>query len=158
MISKLDRKLLTLNNQHIFALDAIVFLVTPLLSIFLRLDRIAALEQYKYAIPLATLIFLTIKLSLFYSFGVYRRYWRYIGIDELNQITTLTMIGVVIEFFIISIFDYLTTSSLYIIPHSLPLLDGILSLVLVGSIRFGISSVETVKQQKEEDFIVVIAS
>ena len=152
MISKLDRKLLTLNNQHIFALDAIVFLVTPLLSIFLRLDRIAALEQYKYAIPLATLIFLTIKLSLFYSFGVYRRYWRYIGIDELNQITTLTMIGVVIEFFIISIFDYLTTSSLYIIPHSLPLLDGILSLVLVGSIRFGISSVETVKQQKRRRF------
>ena len=152
MISKLDKKLLTLNNRHFFVLDAIVFLVTPLLSIFLRLDRIAALEQYKYAITLATLIFLIIKLSLFCNFGVYRRYWRYASIDELNQITTLMMGAVIIEVFLLSIFDYLTYSDLYIVPRSLPLLDGILSLVLVGGVRFSIRSVERVNQNKRKRF------
>ena len=93
MISKLDRKLLTLNNRHFFVLDAIVFLVTPLLSIFLRLDRIAALEQYIQAIPVVTLIFLVIKLGLFCKFGIYRRYWRYASIDELTQITTLMIVS-----------------------------------------------------------------
>ena len=60
MIGKLDRKLLTLKNRHFFVLDILVFLITPLLSIFLRLDRIATLKQYKEEIILATLIFLVI--------------------------------------------------------------------------------------------------
>lgn len=152
MISQLAQKLLTLNNRHFFMLDAIVFLVTPLLSIFLRLDRIAALEQYKYAIPLATIIFLVIKLSLFCKFGIYRRYWRYASIDELNQITTLISVAVIIEIFLISILNDLTNSNLYIVPRSLPLLDGIISLVLVGGIRFSMRSVERANQNKRKRF------
>ena len=152
MISKLDQKLLTLNNRHFFVLDALVFLVTPLLSIFLRLDRITALEQYKYAIPIATLIFLVIKLGLFCNFGVYQRYWRYASIDELNQIATLTMGAVIIEVFLLGIFDYLTHSNLYIVPRSLPLLDGIISLILVGGIRFSVRLVERANQKKRKKF------
>ena len=152
MINKLDRKLLTLNNRHFFVLDALVFLVTPLLSICLRLDTITALEQYKYTILIATIIFLIIKLSLFCNFGVYRRYWRYASIDELNQITALMVGAVIIEVFLISIFDYLIYSNLYIVPRSLPLLDGILSLVLVGGIRFSMRSVERAKQQKSKQY------
>ncbi|MDJ0634722.1 MAG: polysaccharide biosynthesis protein [Xenococcaceae cyanobacterium MO_188.B29] len=152
MISKLDQKLLTLNNRHFFILDAIVFLATPLLSIFLRLDRIAALEQYKYAIPLATLIFLVIKLGLFCNFGVYRRYWRYASIDELNQITNLISVAVIIEFILISILNYFSYPDLYLFPRSLPLLDGILSLVLVGGIRFSLRLVERENQNKRKRF------
>ena len=149
MISKLDRKLLTLNNRHFFVLDAIVFLVTPLLSIFLRLDRIAALEQYIKAIPVVTLIFLVIKLGLFCKFGIYRRYWRYASVDELNQITTLMIGAVIIEVFCVDILNYFLNSNLYFVPRSLPLLDGILSLFLVGGIRLSMRLAERANQKKK---------
>ncbi len=149
MISKLDRKLLTLNNRHFFVLDAIVFLVTPLLSIFLRLDRIAALEQYIKAIPVITLIFLVIKLGLFCKFGIYRRYWRYASVDELNQITTLMIGAVIIEVFCVDILNYFVNSNLYFVPRSLPLLDGILSLFLVGGIRLSMRLAERANQKKK---------
>jgi len=40
-------------------------------------------------INFVTILFLTVKLSVLYGFGFYRRYWRYASIDELTQITML---------------------------------------------------------------------
>ncbi|AFZ37636.1 polysaccharide biosynthesis protein CapD [Stanieria cyanosphaera PCC 7437] len=150
MIARLGQKLLTLNNRHFFFLDAIVFSITPLLSIILRLDGFTALEEYKYGLIIATLLSLIVKLTIFSSLGFYKRYWRYASIDELLQIACLTVAAVIVETIILSILQYFISSPNYLVPRSLPLLDGILSLVLVGGIRFSIRATERASQNKRK--------
>jgi FlaA1/EpsC-like NDP-sugar epimerase/EAL domain-containing protein (putative c-di-GMP-specific phosphodiesterase class I) len=152
MISKLDRKLLNLNNRHFLILDTIVFLITPLLSIVLRLDSFASLEHYKYGIILATILFTLVKLTIFAAFGFYQRYWRYASIDELIQIAVQTAVAILIEILILSIFDYIIASPMNSVPRSLPLLDGIISFILVGGIRFSIRATERNYQKKKKKF------
>ncbi|GAB4224863.1 MAG: hypothetical protein Kow0049_01430 [Stanieria sp.] len=150
MIARLGQKLLTLNNRHFFFLDAFVFLITPLLSIILRLDGFDALGQYKYGLIIVTLLSLIVKLTIFSSLGFYKRYWRYASIDELLQIACLTVAAVIVETIILTILEYFVNSPNYLVPRSLLLLDGIVSLILVGGIRFSIRVTERASQHKRK--------
>ncbi|MGL6344087.1 MAG: polysaccharide biosynthesis protein [Waterburya sp.] len=150
-LRNLDKRLLSLNNRHFFIFDAIIFSLTPLLGIILRLDNFRALEEYRSGLIVATIIFSFIKLVIFTFGGVYKRYWKYASIDELTQIAALTATAVIIETVILSILEYITGTGLeqYIVPRSLPLLDGILTLILVGGIRFSIRAAERKNQQSK---------
>ena len=60
----------------------------------------------------------------------------------------------VIEIVLLSIFEYavgITETEHYLVPRSLPLLDGILTFVLVGGVRFSIRAAER-KNQKSKNF------
>ena len=126
---KLDKKLLNLNNRHFLILDGIVFCLTPLLAIILRLDDLTALTKYYNGLILATVIFSAVKLIAFTWGGLYKRYWKYASIDELIEIAVLTIVAIVVETIILSIVQYIFGAELelYLVPRSLPLLDGILT-------------------------------
>lgn len=148
-LNQLPNKLLTLNNRHFFLLDAAIFLLAPLLGIILRLENLANLKEYQYGLLIATIIFPIIKLSLFVGFGFYKRYWRYASIDELTQIIIAIVAAVILEIVILSILEYLIDVPGYLAPRSLPLLDGILSFILVCGIRFSIRAVERASQRNK---------
>ncbi len=142
MIDRLFKKLLRMRNRYFLILDAITFCLTPILALYLRLDGSVALEEYKSGLVAATILFLLVKLSVFYAFGFYRHYWRYASIDELVKIATLTgsvAIGQTVLFTALYSSNAFSINSL---PRSLPLLDGILSLILVGGIRFSVRVLE----------------
>lgn len=148
-LNNLDKKLLSLNNRHFFILDAIIFSLTPFLAIILRLDDFMTLEKYRSGLIVATIIFSLLKLIIFTFGGFYKRYWRYASIDELTQIAALTASAVLAETVILSILEYVTGLEQFLVPRSLPLLDGILTFVLVGAVRFSIRAVERKNQQRK---------
>ena len=148
-LHQLTNKLLNLNNRHFFFLDALVFLLTPIMGIVLRLDNFVALEQYQFGLVVAMIIFPLVKLSIFTAFGFYKRYWRYASIDELIQIAVLTTGAVMAEIIILSVLEYVTDLPLSLVPRSLPLLDGILSFLLVGGIRFSLRAADRTRQRKK---------
>ena len=152
-LEKLDKKLLNLDNRHFFVLDGIIFCVTPLLAIILRLDDLTLLSRYRNGIILATVVFTLVKIIVFTVGGVYKRYWKYASIDELIQIASLSVTAAIAEFVILSIIQYIFGAELefYFVPRSLPLLDGILTFVLIGAVRFSIRAVES-KSQKRKNF------
>ena len=149
----IERKLLNLNNRHFFWLDAVIFCLTPLLAMILRLDELATIKNYYTGLVIATIAFSIIKLVIFTIGGLYNRCWKYASIDEVIEIATLITTAVVIEIILLSILQYLidTESQLYLAPRSLPLLDGILSLVFIGGIRFSIRAAAR-KSQKRKNF------
>ncbi len=147
-IYKLGNKVLTLNNKHFLLLDTLVFLLTPFLSLVLRLDGFAVIANYKYGLLIATVSFLVIKLSIFTSFNFYKRYWRYASIEELLEIATVTLAAVIAETIFLILVNHL--SGLSLVPVSLPFLDGILSLVAIGGIRFSVRAVDKVTQNKKK--------
>ena len=146
---KLDKKLLNLNNRHFFILDAIIFSLTPLLAMFLRLDNFASLEEYRSGLVVATIILSLSKLAIFTLGGFYKRYWKYASIDELIEIAALTAVAAITGAITLSFVEYVANSEQYIVPRSLPLLDGILTFVLVGGIRFSVRASERTNQQSK---------
>ena len=148
-IVNLDKKLLSLNNRHFLVLDAIVFSLTPLLGIILRLDDFVRIHDYRSGLIVATVIFSLIKLIIFTFGGFYKRYWRYASIDELVQIAALTGAAVIVETIVLSILEYLVGLEDFLVPRSLPLLDGILTFVLIGAVRFSIRAAERKSQQSK---------
>ncbi|MEL6441905.1 MAG: polysaccharide biosynthesis protein [Cyanobacteria bacterium J06621_8] len=147
----IDKKLLNLKNRHFLVLDTVVFALTPLLAMVLRLDNLTILREYASGLLIATIIFSLVKLVIFTLGGFYKRYWKYASIDELIQIAVLTAIAVVGEIIILSILEYLHDATIesYFVPRSLPLLDGILTLIIIGGVRFSIRAAERKNQQRK---------
>ena len=79
------RLLLSLRNRHFLALDALTALLTPTLALWLRTDG-ADLARDGRSVIIVTVVFLCVKLAVFFPAGFYRRYWRYASIDELTLI------------------------------------------------------------------------
>ena len=148
---RLDKKLLNLNNRHFLVLDGIIFCLTPLLAIVLRLDDLTALNEYRNGLILATVVFTLVKLAVFALGGFYKRYWKYASVEELLEIAGLTITAVIIEIVVLSFIQYVFGSELelYIVPRSLPLLDGILTFVSIGAIRFSIRAAERKDRQRK---------
>ena len=126
-----------MRNRYLFLLDVVLLAVTPTLALVMREDSTAWVARY---VPLIqfTILSLIIKLVIFFLFGLYRRYWRYASVDELVSIilagssATLIIAGV---FFGAGILGLENARSL---PRSVPFIDGLLTLAVVGGSRFSV--------------------
>lgn len=126
---------LTLRNRHFFALDVLALLLVPALALTLRLDRLDWWPQFGWALVVYTILGLLVKMAIFYSVGMYRRYWYYISVSELRPILTSTALSTSI----LTAGVLLTQESLVpydlAVPRSLPVLDGMLLLLVIAGSR-----------------------
>ncbi len=136
------KNLLKLKNRHLLFFDILVFAITPLLALILRLDGNLALQAYVPDLITATLLFLTVKISVLYSFGFYRRYWRYAGVEELTYVAMLIAAAVVIQTLLFDVVDFAIPWAINRLPQSLPFIDGLLSCIFIGALRFSVRVVE----------------
>ncbi|MEB3179200.1 MAG: nucleoside-diphosphate sugar epimerase/dehydratase [Nostocaceae cyanobacterium] len=146
-LTPLLNPLLNLRNRHLFLLDILGFSITPLLALILRLDGNLRLAEYTSGLVVATILFLTVKLSVFFTSGFYKRYWRYASIDELAEIVTLMSASVVIQTLLFKLLYYVPSLDIDNLPRSLPFIDGLISCLFVGGIRFSVRLVERLNQR-----------
>ncbi|MBO3460080.1 polysaccharide biosynthesis protein [Aetokthonos hydrillicola Thurmond2011] len=137
-------KFLHLRNRHFFIFDTIFFSIAPLLALNVYLDGNLTLEAYKPELILVILLFLTVKLTVFWGFGFYRHYWRYADIDDLVFIAMATIAGVIIESLLFDTFYYISPLTRNQLPQSLPFLDGLISCIFIVGLRFSIGAIERV--------------
>lgn len=149
-MKKIFKNCMGLRNRHFLIIDTLVLTVTPALALFIRLDHSFAIAPYTQGLVLATLVFAIAKLAVFYTFGFYRRYWRYAGIDELGYIGMLICVALVLETFLLNAVFHLTGLPGNGLPRSLPLLDAILSFIIIGCIRFSIPAIERLQQRGQK--------
>lgn len=148
----LHNTLTELRNRHLFIIDIAIFLITPLLALVLRLDGVVDFQTYAPGLFWATGLFLLIKLTLLALSGLYGRCWRYASVDELQQIGIAMIAAIVLQVLSFSTLYYIEAIPIYELPRSLPLLDGILSLLLVGCSRFGIRVAEQLNSQQRRHY------
>ncbi len=147
-LNLVSSKLLKLRNRHLFVFDVIIFSITPLLALILRLDGNLALQPYLSDLAIATSLFLIIKISIFWSFGFYRRYWRYASIEELLYVAVLTTAAVIIQAIFFDTLKYILPIAVDELPQSLPFIDGLLSFIAIGGFRFSFRVIERLKQRR----------
>jgi FlaA1/EpsC-like NDP-sugar epimerase len=150
-------QLLKLRNRHFFIADVLIIVLTPFLALLVR-DAPGLWVRYTQALIWFIGLALAIKLFVFQRFGLYNRYWRYASMDELLSIglavatatISLTLVfaaGWVLGLFVANGF-----------PRSVPLLDGMMTLLFIGGVRFSIRAVEywRARRRREERQRVLI--
>ncbi len=162
LISNLLIKLLNLRNKHLFGFDSIVFSITAFLSLNLCLNGNFSLEEYRNKLGIATILFLVVKLTVLWNFGFYRVYWRYASIEELLYVTILMGIAVIVQAVFFDAMRFIPYLALDTLPQSLPLIDGLISCIFIGGMRFSIRIVERINQQrivfKPQDRVLIVGA
>ncbi len=136
-----NRPGLHIRNRDFAILDVCLLAVTPAIALTLRVN-LPWEQRYSQALLVFTLLALLIKLPTFYFFRLYARYWRYASMDELITISLAVFITTALVTAIswgLQGLGLLDGSSL---PRSIPIIDGLLTLIFVGGTRFSLRAAE----------------
>lgn len=141
-IRKLSKVLVGLSTRHFLMIDAICLTIAPLLALGIRLDGRLNLAPYLQSLAVITVLFVAVKLIVFYTGGLYKRYWQYAGLEEMTLLAMLIGISLGVEIILSQPLYHLNNSPIANLPRSLPLLDAMIGFLLVGAIRFSIPALE----------------
>jgi FlaA1/EpsC-like NDP-sugar epimerase len=125
-------------NRYLALVDIILLSLTPLLAMWVRLEGHGAAEVYAFPMTVFTLVMVGTKLAVYARSGLYAEFWPYASTEELVTLTKAIGLGFVAEqviFFAVLVPVHAVPDDL---PRSLPILDGLLSVLLVGGSRAGI--------------------
>ncbi len=143
-------------NRYLFILDAAICLLIFPMVLFLRLERPDQLPlAWDVYLPLIVPI-VGLKLGVFLIFGFYRRAWYYLSMSDFFPV----LFGVVVASFTIGLFTLLVNSTVpaYLyswFPRSYFILDGLLSLILIGGSRV---MVRVIYERTERDSLARLGS
>jgi FlaA1/EpsC-like NDP-sugar epimerase len=116
-------------------LDIIILSIIPMLSLILRLETVHAVVALGNSLLIYTLVSLILKLSVFQLCKFYNRYWVYASVDEVAILFIATMASwlscVIVFFGILKPFGLVTAG----FPLSIPFIDGLLTILMVGGVR-----------------------
>jgi FlaA1/EpsC-like NDP-sugar epimerase len=153
--------MLSLRNRHFFLIDLILLPTAAVLAFALRLDAVR-MQNHAEAILLFIAISLPVKLLVFRWFGLYSRLWRYASVDELVLIAIATGVSEIITAGLLFAIA-LPLSGIVLFPRSIPFIDGLLTLLMVGGSRFAVRLAEQRREQdqrrsqREHETLVLVA-
>ena len=125
-----------LRGNRLFIADVILVALSVVASFFLRLNLEQFFLDYLPAFFWMLLVALLVKPLVYRRFGLYQRVWAYASIAEMK----LIIIAVSVASLIVAVVIY----SLYFLrvfapfALSLPVFDWLVSLAVVGGLRFGL--------------------
>lgn len=132
---------LGLRNRHFLMLDLLALLVLPALALTLRLDGPSWWPRLIPALLFYILAALLVKLPIFINLGLYQRYWRYASVNDLFRVglaVCLSTLALTALFF--AAYPLLGRSGL-VMFRTVPVIDGLLTLLAVSGSRFGVRMV-----------------
>jgi len=147
-MNKLSNVFFNLKNRHYFIIDAVIFLLLPVIAFAIRFDGAIDFAQYGPGLLAIMVLFPLVKLSIFFFSGMYRRYWRYASIDELAYIALVTIGAIASQTFLFIILYHITALPFELVPRSIPLIDGLLTFIAVGGVRFSVRLVERTNERR----------
>lgn len=125
-----------LRNRHFLALDLLILSLTPCIALILREEGIEWIPQALPALGLYTALAIFTKISLFYLLGLYGRYWPYASVSDVSRL----MVAVGQAAFLLTWFGFASHPFLHpyglAVSRSVPLIDGMITAILVGGLRF----------------------
>ena len=137
MTSPRDPLLLQLRRPLIALLHACLLAVAWAGSFSIRLDFSIA-EPFRTTMLTTLPVVIAVKLTIFYAFGLFRGWWKYVGLSDLIDITKATLVGTfgVIVTMLVIYGGSLTLPRGETFPRSVFLLDLVFTFLLVGGVRF----------------------
>lgn len=125
-----------LRGRHLLVLDSFLVVLSYVAALALRFDAPSALferylRDYLWVLP----ILVVVRLAGFVRLGLYQRVWRYASVAELQAIVlavTATSVAAYAAVYVLGALD----QRLGGLPRSIPPVDSLLLLALIGGARF----------------------
>jgi FlaA1/EpsC-like NDP-sugar epimerase len=73
-------------NRHLLVGDSLALIASPLIAFALRFESLDWIGEHPSIVLPFVAITLPVRLSIFYTFGLYQRLWRHAGVSEMRQI------------------------------------------------------------------------
>ncbi len=125
-----------IRNRYVLLADVILVVVSVLGSYVLRLELGAAFSFYLPSAYWMIGTALVIKPLVYYYFRLYRRMWIYASVQELKLIVAaVSAASVMLSVVMVSFFNLGLFTGF---PRSVLIIDWLISLILVGGLRFTI--------------------
>jgi FlaA1/EpsC-like NDP-sugar epimerase/lipopolysaccharide/colanic/teichoic acid biosynthesis glycosyltransferase len=123
-------------NRLLMPLDALSVILSYVFSFAIRFDNILFFEQLGLYWP-ALIPLLAIKLLVFEAMGLYRRLWRYASVRELLSVIWAVLLSSTLGGLLILLL-WVWPASTFVsgFPRSVIAIDAMLTLLLVGGLRF----------------------
>lgn len=137
----LNWSVLHLRNRYFVILDICLLAAIPALALTLRVN-LPWDPAYPQTLLIFTLLALLVKLPVFHAFRLYKRYWRYASMDEMITIALAVLITTVLVTAISWGMQGLGVFGENSLPRSVPIIDGLLTLLFVGGTRFSLRAAE----------------
>jgi FlaA1/EpsC-like NDP-sugar epimerase len=130
----MNRERFHLRNRYIFALDLGLIFLSVVLSFVIRLSLFQV--QYDYPLTLTVMLItaLLVKPLVYHRFGLYQHFWMYASVRELTMITRAVTVASLIVGGVQYLLNYFGIFEYF--ARSVPIIDWMISLILVGGIRF----------------------
>ena len=128
-----------MRNRYILIVDAVAVLLCVAVAFVLRLDwqaPLAADHPFAEAVRFSLLAAPLLKLPVFYAFGLYTRYWRFVGLGDLLTIVTAVSSATVL--FGAATLAAVSTGWVSAYPRSVPAIDWLLTLLAVSGVRVAV--------------------
>jgi len=114
----------------VFVMTSLIIISSLLLAYAIRFD-FSIPSPYWPRIGALIPAVLVIKLAIFWKFGCFRGWWRYVSMPDLVQIVKASFLGSII-FVVYAVLVYRLDQ----IPRSVLILDGVFCFLVIGGIRF----------------------
>ncbi len=150
---------LSLRNSHLMVIDFLFLCIIPSVALVLRFKRLDDLPQYAGVLVIYTVLSLVWKLAIFYPIGLYHRYWRLAGVEDFGILAAATITSWVAGIFL-TLVVLKPTGLLPGLPQAVPIIDGVLTMLVIGGIRFNFRVMDHLdkaaggKSQKQKVLIV----
>lgn len=127
---------LNLRNRYMVVIDLILTIIAVLGAFALRLELGALFFFYLPSAYWMIGVGILIKIPIYYFFGLYRRLWGYASTRELRLIlVAVSSASVVVSGIMILLLTFKVFNGF---PRSALIIDWLLSLILIGGVRFAI--------------------
>jgi FlaA1/EpsC-like NDP-sugar epimerase len=123
-------------NRYLLILDIVLCALTPAVALLLRQNVARWLPEEARGLAVYTILSLLIKIPVFFRYGLYSRFWRYAGIGEMISIASAVSVATLRVFAVVLAERVLNPFPTLSVPLSVPLIDGLLTLLAVGATRF----------------------
>ncbi|MFZ3063342.1 MAG: nucleoside-diphosphate sugar epimerase/dehydratase, partial [Actinomycetota bacterium] len=121
--------------------DIVLVTAALLLAFLIRFE--ASIPAADWDILRGTILaIIIVKIGTFYLSGLYERMWRYVSMKELNTLlraVAISSLAIVILLFYIQRTGF---------PRSVIVIDALLTLLLVGGVRFGVRSIYEMRHHR----------
>jgi FlaA1/EpsC-like NDP-sugar epimerase len=139
--------ILGLRNRHLFLADIVFLSLSPVLAVFLRTESFEAVAALAAPLGIYTAMSLVLKMSVFHSLRFYNRYWRYASVDEMVVLALGTLSSwsmcVAATFGVLMPMGVVPSA----FPASLPFIDGIVTIIVVGGARVAVRMLYTYSER-----------
>jgi len=128
-------------NRYFYILDLFLLILIPAASLALRLDFPWA-DRFNLGLLYYIVFSVPVKMIVFYIFGYYKRIWRYASVDAIISILWGAGIATVIIMGTVSLVLGSGLLTDVYLPRSIPIIDGMLSLIIIGGTRMSLRMVQ----------------